>query len=504
MPGSQDFISLFNDRAATDPDRVFARYGGNAITFADLDRASARFAAMLARLGVERGDRVAVMMRNGTTSLALIFAIMRAGHVWVPVNAALKGEGLRHVLDHCDPALIVADEEFLDRIADCGAQARAPVTVCPDSDDLEEAGGVAGPVPAADDPAAIMYTSGTTGPAKGVIVTHRMLRLAAEAVALSSAPRPGDIYFLWEPFYHIGGAQTLILPLVRDISLSMVDRFSASSFWQEVREAGATHIHYLGGVIQILLKQPPSPRDRDHPVRIAWGGGCAADAWRAFEERFGVEIREGYGMTEASSLTSFNDTGVVGSIGRPVPWFEVRLLDDDGREIEDGRGEIVVTTSLPGAIFPGYFRNPDATAKALRPEGFRTGDMGSRDVEGNLYFHGRKGDSVRCKGENVSAYEVEHVVGLHPDVEDSAMIGVAADVGEQDIKLFVQLKPGATEDPGALSAWLAERLAPFQQPRYIAFVDEFERTPSKRIMKHRLSPARAECWDRLAERESIR
>ena len=503
MNTAEGFVNLFYERVAADPARVFARHQGAAITFGDLDRASAQLAAVIRRNGVGRGERVAVMMRNSPLSLAFIYAIARAGNVWVPVNVALKRAGLEYMLGHSDPALIVADEEFAGQIAECPAARDVPLLL------YGEHGLPAGdavfdePMPAPSDTAAILYTSGTTGPAKGVIVTHQMLRLAAEGVAMCSAPRPGDDYFMWEPFFHIGGAQTLLMPLVRDVTLSLAQRFSASRFWQDVCETGSTHIHHLGGVIQILLKQPPSPLDRAHNVRVAWGGGCATEVWRAFEERFGINIHECYGMTEASSLTTYNDTGRLGSVGKPMPWFDVRLLDDDNKEVREGQAEIVVTTSLPGAIFPGYFRNPEATAKALRPEGFRTGDLGSWDSDGNLYFHGRKSDSVRCRGENVSSWEVEHVAGQHPDVEDSAMIGVATDIGEQDIKLFVQLKPGAKVDPQNLSNWLGERLAPFQLPRYIAFIDGFERTPSQRIMKHTLSSAQDDCWDRLAAKSAV-
>jgi crotonobetaine/carnitine-CoA ligase len=178
----------------------------------------------------------------------------------------------------------------------------------------------------------------------------------------------------------------------------------------------------------------------------------------------------------------------------------VQLLGADGAPVPQGeRGEIVVRTSLPGALFPGYYDNPAATEKALRNGALHTGDLGSYDAEGNLIFHGRMTDSVRCKGENISAWEVEHVAADHPAVEDCAMIGVAADVGEQDIKLFIKPKDGSEVKPADISAWLAGRLAPYQNPRYIAVVDEFERTPSQRIMKHKLSKRLDDCWDRLAQ-----
>src|SRR5262249_36855590 len=150
--------------------------------------------------------------------------------------------------------------------------------------------------------------------------------------------------------------------------------------------------------------------------------------------------------------------------------------------------------------FSGYFRNPAASARALRDGALYTGDLGSFDAEGNLTFLGRMTDSVRCRGENVSAWEVERVAAAHPAVEDCAMIGVAAEIGEQDIKLFIQPKGGECLAPAALSAWLGARLAPYQNPRYIAVVASFERTASQRIMKHKLPRAVDDCWDRLRSR----
>jgi crotonobetaine/carnitine-CoA ligase len=195
---------------------------------------------------------------------------------------------------------------------------------------------------------------------------------------------------------------------------------------------------------------------------------------------------------------------VIGSVGRPVPWFSVELRGSDGRPVPIGeRGEIVVRSDDPLAITQGYFRNPEATKAALRGGSLYTGDLGAWDSDRNLIFHGRMSDSVRVKGENVSAWEVESVAAKHPAVEDCAVIGVATDIGEQDIKLFVKLKPGIDLDASTLSSWLAVRLAPYQNPRYVSMVSEFERTPSQRIIKYHLSTARDDCWDRLAAREEM-
>lgn len=503
MPIDDDgFVGLLSQRASCDPDGVFARFNGEPVSYGALNAKADAFAAHLRHLGIAPDERVAVMMRNSIVTVACVFGLAKAGIAWVPLNAQLRGEGLRYLLRHSKPKLVLVDDNLVALVADALPAETAPAIIVHRADGELDAILASGKrfdeaPPPADAIFAIMYSSGTTGRPKGVIVSHRMLRLAAEGVGRVSAAKPREVLFVWEPLYHIGGAQLLPLPMIRDVTLAMVDRFSAGRFWSQVKAEGATHIHYLGGILQILLKQPPSPLDRDHGVRIAWGGGCPPDIWPQFQSRFGVEIRECYGMTESSSITTFSDTGLVGSVGRCMPWFSVTLLDPEGRALPQGeRGEIVVETTLPGAIFRGYLDDAEATARALRDGKLHSGDLGSLDAEGNLYFHGRMTDSVRCRGENVSAWEVEHVAAEHEAVEDCAMIGVATDIGEQDIKLFVKLREGAIVDPAILSDWLSQRLASYQNPRYIAFVDEFERTASQRIMKYKLSSRPDDCWDR--------
>ncbi|MEM8648372.1 MAG: AMP-binding protein, partial [Pseudomonadota bacterium] len=326
-------VSALAELAERDPERVFASLNGEDLTIEQLHRSASAFAAHLTALGRNPGDRAAVMMHNSLEAICVVFGLAMAGVAWVPVNPRLVGQSLSYQLDHSEPQLIICDEEFKQVV-------QRPEIISHGPDGRLSAvlnGNSTLPLSARsdDDLFAIMYTSGTTGPPKGVMITHRMMAFAGEGVRQATGAESGDVMFMWEPLYHIGGAQMLILPLLVPVKLALVTRFSASQFWNQVEETGATHIHYLGGILQMLLKQPPRPDDRAHGVRVAWGGGCPTETWRQFQERFAIPIHECYGMSEASSLTSANVTGVVGSVGQPMEWLNVMIADPG----EAGRGE---------------------------------------------------------------------------------------------------------------------------------------------------------------------
>lgn len=505
---------LLERRATVNADATFCLGDGRALTFAALDTAANRLANGLIGLGLGRGDRVAVMLPNHSDHIVTILALLKAGITWVPLNAQLRGPSLEFILGHADPRAIIADARYrealdptlatgpVNRIIWRSAAVEADATHANHEVAFERLLAHSASAPCAhrvrpDDEVCISYTSGTTGEPKGVRMTDRMLRASAIGAMLGGEISDGDVLLVWEPLYHIGGSEVVVLALMRRITLVLVERFSASRFWDQVRAAGATHVHHLGGILQMLMKQPAGERDRDHPVRVFWGGGCTAEVWRPFEERFGVRIREVYGMTEASSISTVNADGRVGSIGRPLPYFEVRVVGDDGEPVRPCTlGEIIIRAREPGLLMPGYFRNPDATAAALRQGWLHTGDLARVDAEGFLNYCGRRTDSVRRRGENISAWEVERVVDEHPGVERSALVGVATDVGEEDLKLFVKPSPGSPREPAALIGWCEERLPRFQVPRFVAYVEGFDLTPTLRVRKERLSRRTDDCWDR--------
>jgi crotonobetaine/carnitine-CoA ligase len=483
---------------ARDP---FCYFEDQVITFGDLARRAAAAAEAMIAGGIRPGDRVAVMMGNHPYHIYDLVALAAVGAVHVPVNLHHKASGIRHVIDDAEISVVRTEDPYEDEVSKAtGGHSRA-ITIetlddyrqaSPESETSISDFSSGNP----DRLAMILYTSGTTGPQKGVPVTDRMYQTAAKNAGVAADVRPGDVMFLWEPLYHVAGVQTIILSLQQGIPCAMVERFSASQFWNQVRRYRATQIHYLGGVLGLLLKQPERPDDADNPVRIAYGAPAPPELWVRFEKRFGVKIRECYGMTEASSFTTINLDGKVGSIGKPVPEFEVRIVDDNDKPVPAGTvGEIVQREKVPGALMRGYLNNAESTRIALRGGWLHTGDLGYCDDQGYFYFSGRKKDTIRCKGENVSAWVVEQAAGGFPGVEECAAVGVPSEHGEEDIKLFVRQAAGISVDPGALVKWCEERLARFEVPRYVAFIEAFPKTPSERIRKGELSRD-TDCWDR--------
>jgi len=501
---------LLRECAQTQPDHVCYRSGDDAWTYAQLNTRVNRLANALSAHGIHPGMRVAVMLAHHVDHAVVFFALAKIGAVNVPVNVHLKGAGLAHVIHHSGAAYGIFEDAFADVLQPSiasiagfraiwrGLQAGWTAAM-PSLDALIQQGSGDEPAYEAsdDDLRAILYTSGTTGPAKGVEMTDRMFRAAALGSIWVGGITAGSVLHFWDPIYHVFGSEVLVLTLMRPVTLMFVPRFSASRFLDEVCSGRATHLHFVGGVLQLLLKQPPSPRDRTHTLKIAWGGGAPEDIWRAFEARFGIPVREGYGMTETSSFSVINTSSRYGSIGRPVAYFEVDVADDAGRSLAaDKIGEIRVRQKEPNLLTRGYFRNPEKTAEALRDGWLYTGDLGRRDNEGYFYFLGRKKDSLRRRGENVSAWEVENIVNGHPLIEESALIGVVNEFADQDLKLFVKLKPGVQDfNPAALVDWCAQRMAKFQVPRFVAVVETFAKTPTQRIQKHTLSTALDDCWD---------
>jgi crotonobetaine/carnitine-CoA ligase len=510
FPWGDDDVSvgaLLTRHARDHGDHIYCRFGGRAYTAREIETSANRVARELARRGIAASARVGVMLDHHPDHVIVFFALAKLGAVMVPLNVHLRGASLEHLLRDGDLASLIVERRLADIVLPTLGTTPVGCVIWRGKRETSEnddfAALLAHPETAPprhqvapDDLAAILYTSGTTGLPKGVLLTDRMVRIAACAAGRVSGARDGDVFLMWEPINHIGGLQVLVLAVQRRITLVMVERFSVSGFWPEVRQNGVTHLHFLGGVLALLLKAEPRREDRDHGIRVAWGGGCPVSIWRAFEERFGIPIRESYGMTECASFSAQNLTGKLGSVGACLPYLEMRVVDDRGQALgPDQRGELWVRGKLPGIITPGYWRNSEATAGLFEGEWLKTGDVGWYDTDGDFYYSGRRKDSVRRRGENVAAFEVERALNEHPAVTESAVIGVPNALADEDIKAFIRLKPGATLDPLALIQWCESRMAYFQIPRYLAFVDSLPKTPSERVRKDALPRGTEDSWD---------
>ncbi|MCY3926501.1 MAG: AMP-binding protein [bacterium] len=510
-------------------DREAIEVMGAAKSYAGLDSDADRLAAGLAAgMGLVPGDRAAAMMRNSLACVDTWFAMARSGIVDVPVNVAQRGDGLAYVLGQSRSQAVVCDIEFADRLAGVTpelAELRHVVLHRPDGGDPgtpEFGSGVAVhelpslyhdaeprlPVLEATDTAVILYTSGTTGPPKGAMLSHAAnLRLTRHTRWLMGYS-PDDVLYTAFPLFHINARYTTVTVAMESGARCVLEqRFSASGFWDTCRAKGVTAFNYMGALLMMLWKQPVRPDDADHPVRRGFGAPCPPDIWEPFEERFGVRLTEVYGSTEVPIVTQNGMAAAaladrrIGTAGRPSGLYDMRIVDEDGAETPPGvTGEIVVRSRPHNATFSGYYDMSEATADAWRGGWFHTGDRGVVDADGYLTFIDRMKDCVRRRGENISSWEVEQAIARHPAVLEAAVVGVPSELSEEEVLACVVLKPGRTLGEAELIEHCDRRMADHAVPRYIRWMGELPRNASERVQKFRL---RAEgptpdTWDRLA------
>lgn len=494
------------NQAALHPDKEFLVFGERSWTYCEFNEWVTEVAGGLLALGLCKGDKLAIMLPNCPEFMALWFACARIGVVEVPVNTAYRGFLLRYVLEHSDSRMAVVAAEYLDRIQhdavgfgrleklvvwSRGSPARMdlPIPAVP----FEALSAESAPLPPIvvthQDPMAIMYSSGTTGPSKGILLCHNYFWWPGYQSSKLRGVTPDDRLYTCLPLFH-GNAQmlTAMPALMAGATFVLDENFSASTFWDRLRACQATQFNYIGGMIAILMKQPASPDDRQYSVRLAIGGAAPKDQWQQFEERFGVRILEGYGQTEnCVALTNPIDAPKVGSIGLPLCGYDVDVVNDDDESLPpDTIGELVFRPQHPSIMMDGYYKMPEATLAASRNLWFHTGDLVKKDSEGYFYFVDRKKDAMRRRGENISAFEVEAVVNSHPAVLESAAIAVPSEVGEDEVMVCVVLKPGQPLEALDLTKHCEERMPYFSVPRFVDFRAELPKTPTMRVEKYRL------------------
>jgi carnitine-CoA ligase len=478
-PAERTLPALLERQAERDGDRLLVRADSTERTVGQMRDTAARRAGALAAEGIGAGDRVAVISENRLEVLELWLGCAWLGAIFVPVNTALKGIQLEHVLSDAEPKLVLSEHELP------ALSAGEPVLRC----DAQPG-----------DPAAILYTSGTTGPAKGVVCPQEQwywwARLTGEVLGIG----PDDVLYTCLPLFHTNALNTFCQALLWGATYALGPRFSASRFWGRCAEAEGTVTYLLGPMVSILLRQPPSPDDRAHRVRIALAPATPGELHEPFGERFGVKLIDAWGSTETNIvLSNTHADNRPGTIGRVLDPFEARVVDEHDSDVPDGTpGELVLRSWEPNAFATGYFRQADATVEAWRNGWFHTGDRVIRDPHGSFRFVDRIKDVIRRRGENISAFEVEQALQSHPDVAAAAVIPVPSELGEDEVMACVVLRDKAALEPTELVEFCEERLARFAVPRYVELLEELPLTPSGKVEKYKLRVrgVTAATWDR--------
>lgn len=521
---SWTFPAVLKQQAEKYGSREFCRFeDGTTLSFEQLDRETDALATAFADLGVEAGDRVFGLLHNSRELVLAMIATHKRGAIYVPVNTELKGAFLQHQFRNTEPALVIVAADLratLDGIDTGSVRVRATVGV---GDVMPLAGSkshrfedlvqtavrqnaLASPTPR--DVCMIMFTSGTTGPAKGVLMPHALCFYYALSASHHAELRDTDCMYISMPLFH-GTAALLQLyaSLLSGACAYVVKRFSATSWLSDIRASGATVTYAVGVMPEFILKQPERHDDHVNPLRAIWSVPVSNTWGRRFEERFGVKIFQGYGMTEFSVCAwgRLSDPVVAGCAGRVVEeFFELRIVDPDSDEVLPAGvvGEIAIRPKEPFVFMAGYFRMPDKTVEAWRNLWFHTGDAGYLSDDGQLFYVDRIRDRIRRRGENISAYEVEEVINAHPDVEQCAVVGVKVDGagGEDEVFAFVIPRSPSIDARGLLD-WCVPRMPRYAVPRFIEFVPEIERTASGKIRKQALRDigVTTQTWDRERE-----
>jgi crotonobetaine/carnitine-CoA ligase len=504
--------ALLERNASRRPQLVVLRFdSGEQYTSVELLAAVRSLAAGLQSLGVQQGDHVLSWLPNGPAAVLNWLALNLLGAVYVPINTAYKGRLLQHVIASSEATLLLAEGSLLERLADIPAGklrrivvfgserpdlpgvALLPSTVLAGNADTLQ------PPPRAVQPwdtQCVIFTSGTTGPSKGVLCSYRHTYTAAVEFRHVG---PGDTNLVALPMFHVGGILGVNFALIHGGTAAVIQHFRTQTFWQTVRDLNVTAVGLLGTMVQFLMQQPVAADERSHPLKKAVIAPFGAEAM-AFAERFGVQVFTEFNMTELSvPLWAGPETVVRGACGRPRPGVELRLVDANDTEVAAGAvGELILRTDEPWTMSHGYLNDPVTTAKTWRNGWFHTGDLFRRDADHNYFYVDRAKDMIRRRGENISSFEVEAELLAYPGVRAAAAVPVAGEGGEDEVLAVLSLQAGATLDPAALIAFLQPRMAAFMIPRYVRIVAEMPLTPTQKIEKHVLRAAgvTADTWDR--------
>jgi carnitine-CoA ligase len=506
-----NWATLLEDQAAQFKDKAFLYlvYQDRSISYTDMDRNANRVANYLLKIGAKPADGIATLMNNSPEFLDIFFGIQKIGMYVNTVNTSLRGDQLAYTIDSSDTKYLAIDYDLLDvyetvkdrlpkveRILVNTLEAPAGFAVPAGMTDLKEAFAVDIPT---DKPAItfdensilmLMYTSGTTGLPKGVVMRYNKNIIDRVRVLASIMLTHDSVYYTPLQLFH-GNALyvTMTSSLITGCTVALSKRFSASRFWEEIAKSKATIFNTIGAMIPIMIKQPESPFEKKHLAVKVLSAGCPAILWEPFEKRFGVKICEVYAAIDGSgTIANFGD-GPKGSIGKPLNSI-IKLVNEHGDEVLTGdTGELLFKVDPNKKSNVEYYKNADASGEKTKGEWEYTGDLMYQDQQGYIYFVGRSTDSMRRRGENVSAYDVEQAILKHPSVLEAAVYAVPSEMTEDEIMAAVKLVDGQGLTGKELFDFLQDKLAKFAIPRYIRFVDDFPRTETFRVKKGELKSA---------------
>jgi acyl-CoA synthetase (AMP-forming)/AMP-acid ligase II len=480
-----------------------ATSSAGSVTFADLDTQASRAAALLSSLGVRRGDAVHVQLGNRIEYLVCLFGITRLGAVIVPTNPSATADDIAYITSHAECTVSVVDAAQAPIVA--AAREMAPeighvLSVGASSEgmrDFAEALEAAEPgrspgIGDETDLAAVLYTSGTIAWPKGVMLTHRNLLFAGDAVASHLRIRPDDRWLVTLPLFHMNAlGYSTMSALSAGASVALVEQFEPTDFAAEARRSGATLTSLFAVHARRLLATPSQPGEAENALRLMLFAQHLTPAERAtLQDRFGPEPLQVYGLTETIAPTIGDAPyGVhrADTIGRATVWASVRVVDRAGHEVPDGvAGELLVGGEPGRTLMAGYYRRPDETALVMRDGWLRTGDRMVHEHDGHYRFLGRAAEVIKPGVDNVSAPEIERVLYEHVSVVDAAVVGVQNESGDESIVAFVVLQPDDDATPEEILGWARERLADYKVPERVVMVPELPRNAVGKVLKREL------------------
>jgi len=492
-----NLAEVLTESARRAPERVAVRLDDSDTTYAALDAASARMAALLADRGVGPGDRVGVMLPNVPQFPVAYYGALRLGAIVVPMNVLLRRREVAYYLGDSGASAIVFWHGFADDARagaeEAGVQA---IEVEPGSFEAVLAGFEPEPGVLAredGDPAVILYTSGTTGSPKGAELTHANLRRNLEAAVALFGLGSDEVIFGGLPLFHsFGQTCALNAGIAAGATITLLPRFDPAQALEIVQRDRVTVFEGVPTMYGALLHHPGRESFDTSSLRVCASGGASlpVELLHAFERAFGCKILEGYGLSETSPVASFNHPGrerKPGSIGVPIEGVEMRLVDDRGAPVPEGEvGEIQIRGHN---VMKGYWRRPEATAEAISGDGwFSSGDIARVDDDGYFYIVDRKKDLIIRGGYNVYPREVEEILYEHPAVREVAVVGFADEALGEEVGAAVALRAGHEASASELQAFVREQVAPYKYPRRVWFVDELPKGPTGKILKREIVP----------------